>query len=155
MLVFGKKRVSESPVFAVGPYELDCPIGALPNVDDLQTYNDHQDFVPTFQDESILKAPFYATFGAKWEVMLGAVNGIIYKIALCNLFHDKQQASIVAMNALEFCLSSFGKPSEQRTGFYAWDCTDGNVILQTAPVNEGFAINLFLTSSQVRTFILK
>jgi hypothetical protein len=154
MFGFGKKRVSESPVFAVGPYELDIPIAALPNVNDFQPYID-QDFVPTFQNESILRAPFYSTFGAEWEVVLGTVNGTIYKIALCNFFQDKHHASTVAMKALEFCISSLGKPSEQKTGSYVWDCTDGNVILQTAPVNGGFAINLFLTSRQVRTLVPK
>ena len=51
---------------------------------------------------------------------------------------------------LAFCNEQLGKPAERRTGLFAWDTTDGNVILQTAEARDGFAVNLFLTARSVR-----
>jgi len=47
-----------------------------------------------------------------------------------------------------------GGPVEQQTGLFLWDTTDGNVILQTGELNEGFVLGLFLTRRPTGPFEL-
>jgi len=97
-------------------------------------------------------APAVMFLGRQWKLQLGTVHGKIYKIAPYILVKEKKEANVVAMDTLRFCTEKLGKPSEQKTGLFVWDTTDGNVVLQTAETAEGPAVNLFLTSKSVRKF---
>lgn len=86
---------------------------------------------------------------------LQTVNGSISKIATHILLSNKQDANQVAMETLHYCKELLGNPTEQQTGFFIWDTTDGNVILQTGELRDGFAIAFSLTSRSVRNFAKK
>jgi hypothetical protein len=90
--------------------------------------------------------------GNPWNLLLGTVDGNIYKIVPYLEFQTKQEANPVAMAVLQYCTLQLGKPSSQKTGMFIWDTTDGNVILQTGEAAEGLALNLFITSRKVSQF---
>jgi hypothetical protein len=88
----------------------------------------------------------------RWKLNLGAVNAKLYKIAPFLELRNKNDANDAAFGALTFCRDQLGKPAQQQTGLFIWDTTDGNVILQTAEAQDGFAVNLFLTANSTRDF---
>ena len=90
--------------------------------------------------------------GRSWQLQLGTVHGKIYKIAPYLLLKDKQDANAAAMESLRYCTAELGKPAEERSGFFVWDASEGNVILQTAESADGFSVSLFLTSRSVKNF---
>ena len=79
--------------------------------------------------------------GRAWQLQLGTVDGKIYKIAPYLLLKEKQDANAVAMESLRYCISNLGEPVEQRSAFFVWDALDGNVILQTAELADGFSVS--------------
>jgi hypothetical protein len=88
----------------------------------------------------------------KWNLMLGAVHGQLYKIALSIDLRKEWQANAVAEDTLLYCTTALGPPAEEGAGLFAWDARDGNVIMQMAEVGGIYALSLFLTSSCVRSF---
>ncbi len=100
----------------------------------------------SFEGQRNYNAPPVTFLGHPWNLMLGTVHGKIYKIAPNLELRSKQEADTIAIHTLRYCTEELGKPSQQKRGFFIWDTSDGNVILQTAEVGDEFAINLFLTS---------
>jgi len=106
-----------------------------------------------FEGEKNYNAPAIGVFGdKKWNVMLQTVNGFISKIAINVVLSTEREANQVALRLLGYCIKELGKPNEQRTGFFIWDTTDGNIILQTGETADGLAVALFLTSKFIRNF---
>jgi hypothetical protein len=106
-----------------------------------------------FEGERNYNAPAISVFGdKKWDVMLQTVNGFISKIAINVVLSAEREANQVALRLLGYCIKELGKPNEQRTGFFIWDTTDGNVILQTGETADGLAVALFLTSKSIQNF---
>jgi hypothetical protein len=105
-----------------------------------------------FEGEINYNAPVLVFLGRPWKLMLGTVNGKVYKIAPYLELDNKQEANPIAMETLRYCTEHLGQPAAQNTGMFIWDTTDGNVVLQTAETAEGLEINLFITSRAVRNF---
>jgi hypothetical protein len=150
-MIWPFRKSSTARCFSIGRFTLDAP---LPQSTELREISAHEYAVMgrTFEDESIFHAPPEVFLDRTWNIDLGSVAGRIYKIAAYLEFRSKAEANPVAMQALSYCTEQLGKPAEQQTGFFAWDTSDGNVILQTAETAEGLAINLFETSRAVRHF---
>lgn len=142
---------SKPPGFAIGPYKLDMSILGLKGLVEL-TPKQYDIFPKTFKGEKIYNAPNVTFLGFSWNMMLGVVEGKIYKINPYLEIHDKKQANETAMKTLMHCKSKLGEPAQHQTGLFIWDTKDGNVVLQTAETSEGFAVNLFSTSLAVRSF---
>ena len=145
------KRSHRTPIFPFGPYRLDQHLGDSPDLTELSP-EEYRVRPLTFGGERIVKAPPIRFAGHEWQVKLGIVNGVIYKIVVYQELQDREQATRVASDALTHCTQEFGKPDEQRTGFFIWRAAAGNVILQTADAADGYGVNLFATSRAVRTF---
>lgn len=145
-----KKKVPKYTSFPVGIYRLSDQIDTIEGLVELSEA-EYQVMTRNFDGEHIYKAPTVMFIGRPWNMMLGAVHGRIYKLAPYLEMGDKQEANRLAFDALSYCRSQLGKPSQQETGLFIWDTIDGNVILQTADAADGFAINLFITSNAVRT----
>jgi len=145
------KNISARHIFPIGQYKLDAPVAGL---------SDLKEFSAT--EYSVLGRPFegetdYDThpvvfLGRSWHLQLGTVHGRIYKIAPYLLLEDKQDADAAAIESLRYCTAELGNPSEQRSGFFVWDTSDGNVVLQIAELADGFSVSLFLTSRSVSAF---
>jgi hypothetical protein len=108
--------------------------------------------VHMFEGETDYDMPPVIFLGRSWQLQLGTVHGKIYKIAPFLLLKDKQDADAAAMESLRYCTDELGKPPEQRSGFFVWHASDGNVVLQTAELADGFYVGLFLTSISVKSF---
>ena len=137
--------------FTVGSYRLDDPIGDLTGLVEFSA-EEYRVMVRRFKGERNYNAPSVQFLGRPWKLMLQTVNGQISKIAPHIETTSKFEANQIAVAVLEFCIEHLGRPSEQKTGLFIWDTTDGDVILQTTETMEGLAINLFLTSRSVRHF---
>jgi hypothetical protein len=137
--------------FPIGKYTLDSPVSTFSGLHEF-SFDEYSTMGRTFEDGKNFNAPPEMFLDRHWKVMLGTVGGKVYKIAAYLEFHSKTEANPVAMQALNYCTEQLGKPTEEQTGLFVWDTTNGNVILQTGETAEGLAINLFETSSSVRQF---
>ena len=143
----GTRRAS----FPIGPYRLDASIDGIP---DLREFSSAEYAVMgrQFDGERNYNAPPVEFLGRRWNLMLGTVNRKIYKIAPFLEAGSKEEANPIAIATLRYCTETLGKPDSQKTGLFVWDTSDGNMILQTAETERGLAINLFVTSRDVRNF---
>jgi hypothetical protein len=90
-----------------------------------------------------------------WDVVLATVNGRIYKIALQHKDLTPTEATEMARRIIEFC-SEHQRQQPKRNGrFFIWDAADGNIVLHADISSSGATVNLFLTSSAVRTFAVR
>ena len=146
-----KKKPKPRPSFPIGSYALDM---VLREESPLREFSpaEYEVMGRQFVGEKIFNAPDVELVGRLWHLTLGAVQGRLYKIAPFLELRNKNEANDAAISSLTFCNEQLGKPTEQRTGLFVWDTTDGNVILQTAETREGFALNLFLTANTAREF---
>ena len=148
-----KTKAPTATSFPVGIYKLDAPITGLTGLVEFSP-SEYATMGRVFEGERNFNAPRVDFLGKQWKVMLQTVNGQICKIAPFLLLASKQEANPIAMETLNYCTQKLGKPSEQRTGFFVWDTTDGNVILQTDWITDGWSIAFFLTSKSVSNFKL-
>jgi hypothetical protein len=151
MWPFKSKPAPQRPSFAVGPYRIDRPIGDTEALVELSAI-EYGAKGRNFQGEKIYNAPPVRFLGYTWKLMLGTVDGTIYKVAPYLELADKQQANLIANATLRYCTEQLGEPASQRAGLFAWDTTDGNVSFQAAELTLGLAINLFITSRATRVF---
>lgn len=142
---------SADRIFPIGDYKLDEPVVGLSGLKEF-TPTEYSVMGRRFEGETDYDAPSVMFLGRSWQLQLGTVHGKIYKIAPYLKLREKQDASTVAMECLRYCTVKLGKPAEQRTGFFVWDARDGNAILQTAELADGFGVSIFLTSSSVKNF---
>lgn len=145
------KKKSKKPSFPIGAYSLNMILIEGPPLREFSAA-EYEIMGRQFVGEKIYHAPEVEFIGSPWNLTLGAVQGKLYKIAPFLKLRNKNEANEAAFGALTFCNDQLGKPAKERTGFFMWDTTDGNVILQTAEAKDGFAVNLFLTASSVRDF---
>jgi hypothetical protein len=148
---FSESKQPMRSSFPIGPYRLNMRIDGLKNLCEISEA-EYTVIGREFKEEKIFHVEPIELFGHMWKVMLGTVQGQVYKIAPSLETNQKSDANKVAMAVLTFYSNQFGNPSKQQTGLFVWDVTDGNVILQTAETAEGFGINLFVTSNTVRDF---
>ena len=146
-----KKKPEPRPSFPIGGYSLNMTLREGAPLRELSPA-EYEVMGRQFVGETIYHAPAVEFVGKQWKLTLGAVRGRLYKIAPFLELRNKNEANEAAFAALAFCNEQLGKPAEQRSGLFAWDTTDGNVILQTAEARDGFAVNLFLTARSVREF---
>lgn len=137
--------------FPIGQYKLDTSVDGLTGLTEFSTA-EYAIMGRQFEGEKNYNGPPVMFLGRQWNLQLGTVHGKIYKIAPYLELKDKKEANVVAMEALRYCTDKLGKPSEQKTGLFIWNTSDGNVVLQTAETAEGLAVNLFITSRSVRNF---
>ena len=146
---FTDKKQANSGIsdsFTVGPYRLGDVIEDFTQLVEFSPA-EYAQIEPKFKGEKDYNAPAVNFLGIMWAVQLRTVHGKIYKIAPYLLRATKYEANPIATNILRFCKDQLGVPAEQKTGWFVWDTSDGNVIFQTGEVNEGFSLALFLTSN--------
>jgi len=137
--------------FPIGKYRIDASVDGLADLVEFSA-TEYAIMGRRFEGERNYNAPEVIFLGRQWKLLLGTVQGNIYKIAPYLELKTKQEANPIAMVTLRYCTEQLGKPSSQKTGLFIWDTIDGNVILQTADSADGLAINLFITSRAVQNF---
>ena len=137
--------------FSVGRYRLDDPIGDLTGLVEFSA-DEYATMGRQFEAETNYNTNNVPFLDRHWQVMLQTVNGYITKIAPRIELISKQEANPIAIEVLQFCIMQLGKPAKQKTGFFVWDTSDGNVIFQTGETVEGALVVLFLTSNSIQKF---
>ena len=145
------KAGSAGNMLAVGPYRLDAPVEGLPGLVEW-TEAEYQDIGRQFRGERNYNAPPVSFLGGQWRLMLGTVNGRIYRIAPSIAFSDKETATEALTVVVRFYRSVLGEPAKQQPGIYVWNAPQASVILQTAEASDGLGIQLFLTSASTQNF---
>ncbi len=146
-----KQQRAVSPM--VGPYALGAKIDAL---------NGLVVFTPAeyealqrdmeFKNEHIYHAPDATFTGLSWSIILGAVDGRVYKISALAEAANVRESDAILGKALQFLKSHLGNPAVSELNLYLWDTEDGNVILNAAPALGYHAVTLTVTSGAVRGF---
>ena len=142
---------SNRQIFSVGEYKLDATVAGFSGLTEFSP-KEYAVLGRAFEGETDYDARPVMFLGRSWQLQLATVHGRIYKIAPYVILKDKGEANALAIESLHYCTAQLGKPTEQRTGFFVWDAIDGNVVLQTAEIAEGFSVSIFLTSQSVKTF---
>src|SRR6266436_375532 len=121
------KRKTSTPThasFPVGSYRLGMRLNNPQELSEF-TSEDYAVFGRNFRGQVNYHAPPVTFLDMTWKLMLGTVNGEIYKLAPYLEFQSKDEADKAASTALSHCSA---------------ECADG------------FAVNVFVTSSAVRSY---
>jgi len=102
--------------------------------------------------EQIFNAPEVSFNRHLWYLVVGALNGRIYKLALQYVTGDRAEARRIFQDTLKFVKSRMGAPAEQTKTpeRYLWRSTDGNVVLAGREAMGSWGINLLLTAQFVK-----
>jgi len=100
--------------------------------------------------EKVFNAPKLTFNGRLWYLTVGALNGLIYKLALQHITSDRAEARSIFEETLKFLKSQMGAPAEQTKTpkRHRWDSTDGNVVLAEQEASGFFSINFIVTGKE-------
>lgn len=142
---------SISQYFRIGSYLLGVK---LPDTEGLTEFShtEYKTLGRQFRGEKDYNAMPVTFLSRKWKLMLGTVDGQLYKIALHQEFQKEAEAKFAADDAFLYCATALGPPTTQAVGLFTWDACDGSIVMQMAEVDGTYALNLFLTSGCVRDF---
>ena len=135
--------------FELGGYSLEMQPASLRNLTELSE-SEYLAFPRQLRGEAIYHAPPTEFLGNRWEMMIGMVDGEIYKLAASVELDDQQQAVELIQTAFRACEVQLGTPTQEQQGLFVWDTTDGNVIVQTASIMGTVAVNIFAASKIIR-----
>ena len=146
-----KRAVSPTALFSVGPYSLDASIAGVEGLVEWSTA-EYNNFGRQYRGEKNYHAPPVTFQGRQWKLIIGTVNGKIYKLVPHEEFTDKAVGNAVAADAVSFYREGLGEPAKPRPGLFIWDKPEANVIVQTAEARDGMGVQVFLTSAASRAF---
>jgi len=87
--------------------------------------------------------------GKTWDVILGTVDGGVYKIS-AQWTGPRHEAGALHREVAVLCTRRYGKPSPG--ALLLWDASDGNMVLDVANIGSEGIVNFFVTSRMVRSF---
>jgi len=144
-----REGIMTATSFTLGEYSLDMSPASLGSLTELSE-REYMHFPRQFRGESIYHAPPIDFLGHCWAMIIGIVDGNIYKLAASIQLDDQQHALDIIQLAFKTCEVQLGTPTEEKQGLFMWDTVDGNVILQTASIMGTVAVNIYATSSSIR-----
>jgi len=146
---FIRRGLTSAMGFALDNYRLDRPHPPGTTLREL-THDEYRVFPRHFVGEAIYHAPPAEFVGHRWDVMIGMINERPYKLAAFLRMEGWEEADPIIEAAFKRCDLQLGTPSEERQGLYVWDTEDGNVILQTTFIADSIALNIYVTSGEIR-----
>ncbi len=110
----------------------------------------------TFVSEKILRAQDVTFLDRRWNLLLGTIDGQVYKLSAQFLSESSQAADAAFSESVAFCSAQFGAPSGSAGGLgKQWDTAFGNVIVDRQSALAVHCVNLQSTScSLVRSATL-
>jgi hypothetical protein len=152
MWPFTRKNARPSiDCFAFPPYTLDH---APPEPQKLRFLSEEEltqlDRGVVFVGEQVSRAPPASFEGLEWSVVLGLVDGIIYKIS-AQWSGARAEAGRAHRAVVIRCFKDYGS-SKNISGVELWDARNGNVILQSQNFGSEAILVVTLTSSKVSQF---
>ncbi len=91
----------------------------------------------------------------EWDVIIGVVGDLVYKISLQFMGSDKKNISNIFKNNLNYLIKEMGKYNESKflSNQYVWDKNEGNVIYNKKSLYGMYCINLYFTSNIIKNYI--
>ena len=135
--------------FRFGEYSLQAETSQINLLSELS--DDEYGFFPRkFKEETIYHAAPTHFLGREWTVMVSIVQEKMIKWAASLELGTRDDVAQMEESTFQHCEQSLGSPTEEQQGLFCWDTPDGNVILQSAQVEQFFDISVFATSRAVR-----
>jgi hypothetical protein len=103
-----------------------------------------------FKRESITRGPDLQWLSRTWELRLGAVNELIYKVGVESVAKNLEDAEDLTAELFSFLPTLYGTPELIQEGIFLWTANDGNVVMQLANVEGERRVMLFLTTSYIQ-----
>jgi hypothetical protein len=141
--------INTATSFSLDDYSVDMPAASLRDLTEL-TEEEYLHFPRQLRGEAIYHAPPADFLGHRWDMMIGMVDGEVYKFGASLEIDNQREAVEVIQAAFKACEVQLGTPTEEKQGVFVWDTADGNVILQTASIMGTVAVNIYATSRAIR-----
>ena len=116
------------------------------------TEKDALGLVVEFKNERIYHAPPAEFAGVSWDIVLGAVDGRVYKVSALLVLENREQRDGVWRNLEGVLGTRLGAPASATATIIIWDTEDGNVVVNRAESGGAYAVVLTLTSRAVGGF---
>ena len=150
----GKPKVRRGLAPAIGPYRLDMKADDAPKLVELTPVEKKAlNLDAEFRNERIYHAPPAEFAGVSWEIVLGAVDGRIYKVSALLVVEDREQRDRMWRNLDGLLRTPLGPPATVAATIITWDTEDGNVVINRAGAGGAYAVVLTLTSRAVSGFV--
>ncbi len=146
-----------SASLSIGGYQLNTSIRTMQSEEELEEFSEteYSVFGRHFRNEKCYNASEVDFLNRQWKVALGSVDDNIYKIAFFFETHSKETAIDVYSQVMQYLEKRMGQPTTEDEDLYAWDRSDGNVIMQLGKilgVGSTYTIGLYQTSNRAATF---
>jgi hypothetical protein len=105
-----------------------------------------------FRNERLYHAPPADFAGSTWEIMLGTVDGWVYKVSALVAVGARDTRNAIWGKVDAILRTQLGAPSSSTKNILIWDTEDGNVVLNRADSGGVFAVVITLTSRAVTGF---
>jgi hypothetical protein len=104
----------------------------------------------TFEEERIFKAGETSFLGQPANLIVGTIDGKVYKLALQFEPGSPSSGSLLLSELAHFCDGQFGTSSHgPDDATVIWDTAFGNVVLDTRSVLEQHSVTLYLTDAAI------
>jgi hypothetical protein len=143
-----KVRRGHTPT--IGPYRLDMNTGDTSKFEELTpTERKALNLGVQFKGERIFHTPSADFAGARWEIILGAVDNRVYKVSALLALENRDQRDRMWRNLEGQFRTSLGTPASSSADILTWDIEDGNVVMNRADTGGAYVVVLTLTSRAV------
>lgn len=144
---------TSSMMSSIGPYTLGADIGSLQGLVEL-TFLEYLAMPKEFPGEKIFKGRPVDFLGREWEIVIGSIEGCVYKIQAQITSDDPTVVSEAITTTFRYCKERLGWPTKQKqvrlNTMNIWSMEEGNVVLGTGGGSGRFRfVNLALTSAVV------
>jgi len=147
-----KVRWGRAP--AIGPYRLGMNTAEASKVVELTSAERRAlNATVEFKNERIYHAPPGEFADATWEIVLGAVDGRVYKVSALLVLENREQRDKMWRKLDAVLRTPLGTPATAAAAIVIWDTEDGNVVMNRADAGRGYAVVLTLTSRAVTGFV--
>jgi hypothetical protein len=135
--------------FPIGDYHLGQNITGLAGLTEISR-SEYAVLPKTFPGEKIFKAADITFLGYPWNLVLGTVDGYIYKLSAQFTSDLHRMAAAAFSESVMYCSNQFGRPSSTKQGAIAkWDISFGNIIVDTGSALGQHYVNFQATSGSL------
>ena len=150
----GRPKVRRGLAPTIGPYRLDMKTADASKLVELTPAEKKAlNIAVEFRNERVYHAPPAQFAGVSWEIVLGAVDGRVYKVSALLVLENREQRDSMWRNLDGLLRTPLGTPATAAATIIAWDTEDGNVVVNRADAGGAYAVVLTLTSRAVSRFV--
>ncbi len=130
----------------LGPYSLGQNIAGLAGLTEISQL-EYAVLPKTFAREKIFRTADITFLGYPWNLVLGTIDGSIYKLSAQFISDLRDVAMAVFAESFMYCTDQFGKGSVNKDGnVVKWATSFGNIIVDTGSALGQHYVNFQLTS---------